>query len=73
MSDRIATLTELRKYHEQSLTLEQVLLKVETEHGLAKIFEHSPKLMKGLRFRYHVMPLDKNNKPITKLAKGANL
>jgi len=71
--DRIATLQELKDYLTAGLTLEEVIARMELKHGIAKIFDHSPPAMQGMKFRYFVVPLDKKGQPITKLAKGQNM
>jgi uncharacterized membrane protein len=71
--ERIVTLTELKKYLDNSLTLAEVITQAEFNHGVVKVFDHSPEAMKGQRFRYFVMPLDSKGKPLTKLAKGQNI
>lgn len=71
--DRIATLSELRKYLENGLTLEQVIKEVERYHGICKVFDATAEQLPGMKFRYFVIQLDPKNQPITKLAKGANL
>lgn len=71
--ERIATLTELKSYLANGLSLEDVVKQVETNHGIIKIVNHKPELMGGMEFRYFIMSLDKNGNPVTKLAKGANI
>jgi hypothetical protein len=73
MPERIATLTELKRYKDLELTLDEVIAHVENNHGMVKIFDHSPKLMVGQTFRYFVMPLTPEGTPVLTLAKGANL
>ncbi len=73
MPERIATVGELKKYRDLGLTLDEIIAHIETKHGIVKIFDHSPSLMAGQKFRYFVMPLTKEGIPVLELAKGANL
>ena len=73
MAERVATLSELRAYRDAGLDINAIIDLINDTHGVVKVFDHTPKLMGGHRFRYFVMPLDKNGKPLTKIAKGANL